>query len=213
MNDEKLDSLNQALPDTDPHHPSLEENGSQEDPSNRDNLAISDEKEFRLDPECVPKDPASDSTLLENPLQDPDPAATVNSESASQIGLEQLRGELTRLRAELAEREVFWERLGAECDEFRTLYPNVSLGELPDRVWEDVRHGIPIAAAFALAEKRRALTEALAEKNNRENQKRSAGSLTGTENDYFSPAEVRAMSSHEVHENYQKIMRSIQKWR
>jgi len=213
MNDEKLDSLDQALPDTDPHHPSLEENGSQEDPSNRDNLAISDEKEFRLDPECVPKDPASDSTLLENPLQDPDPAATVNSESASQIGLEQLRGELTRLRAELAEREVFWERLGAECDEFRTLYPNVSLGELPDRVWEDVRHGIPIAAAFALAEKRRALTEALAEKNNRENQKRSAGSLTGTENDYFSPAEVRAMSSHEVHENYQKIMRSIQKWR
>ena len=213
MNDEKLDSLDQALPDTDPHHPSLEENGSQEDPSNRDNLAISDEKEFRLDPECVPKDPASDSTLLENPLQNPDPAATVNSESASQIGLEQLRGELTRLRAELAEREVFWERLGAECDEFRTLYPNVSLGELPDRVWEDVRHGIPIAAAFALAEKRRALTEALAEKNNRENQKRSAGSLTGTENDYFSPAEVRAMSSHEVHENYQKIMRSIQKWR
>ena len=112
-----------------------------------------------------------------------------------------------------AQKEAFWTRAGEECDEFRTLYPDVSLKTLPDSVWEDVKKGIPLSAAYALAEKRRIYTEAIAAQSNAENQKRSTGAVLATENEYFSPSEVRAMSPDEVHANYHKIMRSMQSWR
>ena len=119
---------------------------------------------------------------------------------------------MTRLRAELSQKDRLWERLGAECEEFGTLYPDTPLSTLPDPVWKDVARGIPLAAAYALAEKRRLYTEALAQKSNRENQARSSGALNTADADYFTPGEVRAMSADEVRTNYQKIMLSMQKW-
>ena len=92
------------------------------------------------------------------------------------------------------------------------LYPQTPLSSLPDNVWQDVKQGIPLAAAYALAERRRAYTEALASSTNEQNKKCSAGAISSTENEYFSPSEVRAMSQGEVRANYQKIMRSMQKW-
>ena len=154
-----------------------------------------------------------DPKLSQDTLPDFDSSSALACERDPQAGLEQLRGELTRLRAELAEKEIFWERVGDECDEFRTLYPNVSLKTLPDCVWEDVKKGIPLSAAYALAEKRKAYTNELATENNQKNRIRSSGALAGTENEYFSPQEVRAMSQDEVHANYRKIMRSMQSWR
>ncbi|MBQ9805938.1 MAG: hypothetical protein IJW49_05475 [Clostridia bacterium] len=212
MNDEKADTMDQTTPPQDHQDPSSDSRAEDAGDTDRVTLANQDETVDLSDPCISCEDPAEAQKLPEDPLQDPDPASSVACEGDPQSGLEQLRGELTRLRAELAQKEILWERIGEECDEFQTLYPNVALKDLSDRVWEDVGRGIPIAAAYALAEKRRLYTEAQAEKSNYENRLRSAGSLAGTENDYFSPAEVRAMTSHEVHENYQKIMRSMQKW-
>ncbi len=155
------------------------------------------------------EDPALSASALQN--SDPDPVAAVE-EAAADGGVEQLRDELKRLREVLAERDAFFERIGRECEEFGSLYPDTALSSLPDRVWEDVKRGIPVAAAFALSERRRAVRNATAAKSNLENNERSSGALTPTEVEYFSPSEVRAMSQAEVRANYQKIMRSMQKW-
>ena len=102
--------------------------------------------------------------------------------------------------------------MGSECEEFHTLYPQTPLSALPDSVWQDVKQGVPLAAAYALAERRRAYTEALANSKNEQNKKCSTGALSATENEYFTPGEVRAMTQGEVRANYQKIMLSMQTW-
>ena len=145
-------------------------------------------------------------------MPDPDPVASADPESDPQVGLEQLRGELNRLRTTLAERDAFWGRIGKDCEDFFTLYPDTAISELSDEVWEDVKRGIPIAAAYALSERRRALNEQRAAESNLRNSQRSSGALEATESDYFSPAEVRTMSQSEVRANYHKIMQSMQKW-
>ncbi len=141
-----------------------------------------------------------------------DPAAAAPAPSAEGDTLEQLRSELTALRASLAAKEALLERIGIECEEFRSLYPETPLTALSDRVWEDVGRGLPIAAAYALAERRRALTEARAKASNHENSLRSAGAVESAENNYFSPDEVRKMTPEEVRTHYQTIMRSMQSW-
>lgn len=159
-----------------------------------------------------PDTTAEDSAISADPVQDPDPASPAPAAETAEDRLEQLRGELNRLRAEIAARDEFLGRIGDECEEFRALYPETSLSALPDGIWEDVRRGIPVAAAYALSERRRMMTEQKAAEFNRANDLRSAGALEATESDYFSPTEVRAMSQNEVRANYQKIMRSMQKW-
>lgn len=145
--------------------------------------------------------------------EDPDPDLASSPEETAEDGLEQLRSELKALRQSLAERDAFFSRLGAECEEFSTLFPTTALSEIPDGVWGDVRRGIPLAAAYALAERRRARTEELAVKSNLENRQRSTGAVSGAGEEYFSPAEVRRMSQDEVRANYSKIMTSMKKWR
>lgn len=52
-----------------------------------------------------------------------------------------------------------------------------------------------------------------ADEINRRNASCSAGRAgTNTAPEYFSPEEVRAMSAHEVRENYQRIRASMKRW-
>ena len=207
MNDEEMVSRDEEttdlqtgdpLPETDPTDAALgsqnAENGDSDDMSG--NSREQDET----------------PTVSDDPVQDPDPVASTNLAEDPEDRVEQLRSELNRLRAEIAARDEALQRMGTECEEFRELYPDVSLSILPDSVWEDVRRGIPIAAAYALAERKQALTAQKAAVCNQTNTLRSAGRLAPTESDYFSPSEVRAMTQREVRANYQKIMRSMQKW-
>ncbi len=145
-----------------------------------------------------------------DPHSDPDHSAPAEADPTEQ--LRQLRDELRQLRAEMAQQDAILSRMGAECEEFHMLYPQTPISSLLDNVWDDVKQGIPLAAAYALAERRRAYTQALADSTNKQNSKCSSGALVSTENEYFSPSEVRAMSQAEVRANYQKIMRSMQKW-
>ena len=120
--------------------------------------------------------------------------------------------EVKLLQGELAARDDFLRRMGVECAEFQELYPSTPVSSLPDSVWEDIRRGIPMAAAYALAERRRAITEEKADAQNRALSRLSAGAVEGTIPEYFSPSEVRAMTPSEVRANYKKIMRSMEKW-
>ena len=151
--------------------------------------------------------------LSADPTEDPDPDPSADPQETAADGLEQLRRELTELRDAFSRQSRMLERLGKDCEEFSELYPNTSLSELPDAVWEEVRRGIPLAAAYALSERRRKQTEEMATESNLENSRRSSGALDTPEPDYFSPREVRAMSQADVRKNYQKIMKSMQKWK
>ena len=138
----------------------------------------------------------------------PDPGA----DPADSAELSRLREELTRLREELARKESVSFRLGRECAEFRELYPETPLSSVPDEVWNAVRDGVPLPAAFALAERRRERLEQAAKDSNRRNLARSSGELGQEAPGYFSPEEVRRMSRDEVRENYSNILLSMQKW-
>ncbi len=126
--------------------------------------------------------------------------------------LESLRQELNLLRAQLDGQSRAMQKIGLEYAEFCDLYPNKSPDDLPDEVWESVRNGIPLSAAFALAERRRTRTEEKARNLNLENRQRSAGALGRGTSGYLSADEVRAMSQAEVRANYQTILLSMQKW-
>lgn len=75
-----------------------------------------------------------------------------------------------------------------------------------------MRDGVPLPAAFALAERRRERLEQAAKDSNRRNLARSSGELGQEAPGYFSPEEVRRMSRDEVRENYSNILLSMQKW-
>ncbi|MBQ8311178.1 MAG: hypothetical protein IJX80_09235 [Clostridia bacterium] len=103
-------------------------------------------------------------------------------------------------------------RIHREYGEFRDLYPDVALDSLPDALWKEVGNGVPLAAAYALAERKRMYDEARALNDNRKNRERSSGALNASAEDVYSPSEVRAMTPSEVRKNFSKIMQSMQKW-
>lgn len=138
------------------------------------------------------------------------------SDSEAQASeLEQLRGELKQLQEELAARDARMTqnaRIEREYEEFCELFPNTPIGSLPDEIWQDVKSGASLAAAYALAEKKQAAALKRASDSNASNRSRSAGAVHNAQNHEYSPAEVRAMTSKEVRANLPKIMRSMQKW-
>ncbi len=103
-------------------------------------------------------------------------------------------------------------RMARECREFSELYPGLPLSELPDDVWESVRMGIPLAAAFALSERRRERLESCAREINQINRTRSMGAVHAANHDYFTPEEVRSMTPEEVRHHYRDIRNSMEKW-
>ena len=134
---------------------------------------------------------------------------------AQKSELEQLRSELKLLKEELALRDaraLQEKRVSHEYEEFCNLYPDVPMSSLSQEIWQDVEKGTSLAAAYALAEKKKAVSLQNATESNTRNRARSAGAVNNAESIEFSPAEVRAMSSQEVRANLSKIMRSMQKW-
>lgn len=179
-------------------------------------LSVPIEEEGSTDPmpdgQSAEEDGDCAEPLYTDPSKDLDPAPSPVPSPAEQDRLQALERELAELKHMLSRRNEEELRMERECDEFARLYPQTSMDSLPDSVWSDVRRGIPIAAAYALAERRKLCDRRLAERINAQNQMRSAGSLDGTQSNYFSPAEVREMSPAEVRRNYQKIMQSMPKW-
>lgn len=153
--------------------------------------------------------------VLADTCTDPDPCGEGTDSSPQASELEQLRDELRQLREELAARDA---RAAQEAKiehqyaEFCELFPDVPISSLSHEIWNDVRDGASLAAAYALAEKKHSAALAKATDSNASNRARSAGAVKGAQNNDFSPAEVRAMSSQEVRANLSKIKRSMQKW-
>lgn len=129
------------------------------------------------------------------------------------VNVESLREELANLREELAKTRALHARMDGELAEFCNLFPEISPTSLPDSIWEEVKRGIPLAASYALYEKKCVAEKARAEEINLQNAQKSPGAAgKDTAAEYFTPDDVRAMSRAEVHYHYQKIMDSMKKW-
>lgn len=123
--------------------------------------------------------------------------------------LEALRSEVQALKAEIERTK----RLEAELLDFTEVFPEQDIRTIPDEVWQDVRKGNSLAAAFALFERKKANVQARATEVNQTNAYRSSGRAgSDTANEFFSPDDVRAMSQSEVRANYSKIIESMKKW-
>lgn len=130
-------------------------------------------------------------------------------ESTDAAELERLRAENQALRAELENAK----RLESELADFASIFPEQDIRAIPDEVWQDVRAGNSLSAAFALYERKRINLEKRAEQINQLNAYRSAGQAgNNAVREYFSPDEVRAMSQSEVRANYKRIIESMKKW-
>ena len=105
------------------------------------------------------------------------------------------------------------ERISNEYAEFKSLFPGVSVSELPDSVISSIKNGVPLSAAYALYERRRAMSASAASGVNKKNRELSFAVKSGKSSEvYFSPNEVRQMSPSEVKTNYSKILDSMSHW-
>ena len=152
---------------------------------------------------------------VENDTSTPqsDPASEPDSTPEATPSVEEILIELRALREELIEKKKAFEKMSRDIGEFEELYPERNVNEIPDTVWESVRSGIPLAAAYALYERKNALRADTAKSINEINNARTTGAIGReiTEN-FYTPDEVRAMSRSEVKRNYSKIIESMKKW-
>lgn len=162
--------------------------------------------------------PAEEEALpLETPCEpaaqpDAAPPADPPAGGGDPQELGRLREELNQLREEIASARRSLIEEEAELEEFRDLWPDVSLSSLPDAVLRDMKNGVPLAAAYALNERRNERLAKVAAAANAANRARSSGSAEGECSGFLSPAEVRAMSPEQVRKQYRQILLSMPKW-
>ena len=167
---------------------------------------------------------------LEEPVQDPElaegsgekteadkepPENDIELEAANK-SIEELTAEIKLLKEQIEKLEELKKaqnRILAEIGDFVALFPEIPIEEIPDTVWESVKQGAPLAASYALYEKRMVAEAKRIAEINAKNAKKSPGAAgKDTAGEYFSPEDVRRMSRAEVHANYSKIKDSMKKW-
>ena len=169
-----------------------------------ENVAVDDLSNENLsEAEKSPSDPENNCNMQNDDTQ------KVESEN----DLEIMKKELEALRRELDEKKNAFERIGREFGEFYEIFPDTKIESIPDSVWESVKSGIPLSAAYALYEKKTSSRSALAERINEKNSVTSTGSVgRNTVENFYTPDEVRAMTRSEVRKNYSQIIESMKKW-
>lgn len=160
-----------------------------------------------------PIEEAKDTEITDVPCEEAEVEEASSPELTDAEHIKMLKDEINRLQLELSNTRTAYERLSGECEEFAELYPDIPVTSLPDSIWKSFKSGIPLAAAYALYEKKEAVAREKALNVNAKNKQLSSGSLYSKSNDeFFTPAEVRAMSASEVKANYAKIITSMSKW-
>ena len=136
-----------------------------------------------------------------------------DEERNAQARVDELRAEIASLEVELERKRTETDKAAREYSEFRELYPDTDIESLPAEVIESVDAGIPLAAAYALYEKRLQKHNADVAAHNKSTRAVSFGSVgKAAESDYFTPDEVRAMTQGEVRANYSNILKSMKSW-
>lgn len=154
------------------------------------------------------------SNVQEEMVADPEGKSEEESDEASELFT--LRAEVERLKAELLakqQEERATSRINSELSEFEEYFPEVTLDEIPDEVWDKVRGGASLSATYSLFKRKRELERIRISELNEKNRKMSAGSLVGGDGEtYYSPAEVKRMTPAQVKKNYDRILESMRHW-
>ncbi len=101
----------------------------------------------------------------------------------------------------------------AQQAEFRVLYPEVDIDSLPDCVTNDP--SLPLAAAYALYERKKAQSALQAQAQNEANLQKSSGAVrgAGAQDGIFSLDEIKEMSGKDIRTHYADVLRSLKKQR
>ena len=161
-----------------------------------------------------------EGTLFEMALSDisaiPEVTAPEGPRKSEVETISELQTQIELLKQEIEKLEEFKKaqnRILAEIGDFVALFPDTPIEKIPDTVWESVKQGAPLAASYALYEKRMVAEAKRIEEINAKNARKSPGAAgKDTAGEYFSPEDVRRMSRAEVHANYSKIKDSMKKW-
>ena len=122
-------------------------------------------------------------------------------------------GEISELEALRLDKKIR-ENLARELDEFALIFPDMSVDDIPDEVWEKTRDGEGICAQFALYLKRREVEKTKAEQKNEENRASAVPNVKREEDEaFFTPEQVEKMSKAEVENNWTAILESMKKWK
>ena len=155
-------------------------------------------------------DSLEDKKPSETPACDDD---TDDTKEEKELSAEEMIRELKALKEELSEKRRVLEKMSRDIGEFEEIFPDKRVNEIPDSVWESVREGIPLAAAYALYERKNAIRKDSAASTNVKNSSRATGPIgRDVTETFYTPDEVRAMSRTEVKKNYSKILESMKKW-
>ena len=175
------------------------------------NESILDNEEITVSEEDL-TEPTSD---IEDALAE-DHNADNAEDKTDDISAEEFKKTIAALQVELEAYKVAaaqQEAIAKQLNEFSELFPDISVRTIPDQVWEDVKQGNSLAAAYSVYERR--ITEAARriESINAKNAQKSAGAVgKNMAQEFFSADDVRKMSPSEVRANYAKIRRSMEKW-
>ena len=151
---------------------------------------------------------AIEDTVTENDAPEENNDLPPSIEELNQT-IASLKNELEAYKSAAAQQEA----IAKQITDFSELFPDITVRSIPDEVWDDVKNGNSLAAAYSVYERR--ITEAARriERINAKNAERSAG-VAGKNmtQEFFSADDVRKMSPREVRANYAKIRRSMEKW-
>ncbi len=145
---------------------------------------------------------------MENEILEAEAEAVSKTETEAeteQTEVETLRKALEEKENALAALHEMQSKYAAAFDEFRREFPDVPISSLDEALWEQVKSGVPLAAAYALKMHR--------EEKNETVQKGGWKSLDeGVSDQFYSPSEVRRMTQSEVRKNYARICESMKHW-
>ena len=106
------------------------------------------------------------------------------------------------------------ERIVADIETLRALFPELTPEHIPEEVWKKVSEGESLAASYALFYLKEQKEKERIETHNRENEEKALGKIRQDKasEEYYSPETVRKMSQKEVRKNYDAILRSMDRW-
>ena len=157
-----------------------------------------------VDAVSLESDAPSNETPIKNENSD-----TAEMVEALKKTVKELQDELAAYKSAAAHQEAITKQI----NEFSELFPDVSVRTIPDEVWENVKQGNSLAAAYSVYERKISEAARRIEQINAQNAKKSAGAAGKNLNqEFFSADDVRKMSPSEVRANYAKIRRSMEKW-
>ena len=120
----------------------------------------------------------------------------------------------TRL-AELERQRQAEDRRRADLSEFRELFPDVAITDVPQEVWDGVGHGMTLTDAYMRYDRRESIRRARAEAANAANAASAPPAQTPAPETpkNLSREDVARMSREEVRRNYDRILKSMPLWK